>query len=224
MTTPAPDSPLPNGRCGACEGHGNFTTGETCTVCGGDGAAERAPAPPDPRDAELATLRAQLAEVTAQLATTKRNGHSIIDTYEATHARTMHELVGLRAQVATLTAERDFAVAFGQAITAERDEARAHFLRCAQAIGVVYEADGIDSHPGPIEAVEHHIREAARKSGDLAEARAEVERMRASAEDVARSVLRAFFDDPDGFRSMKGGDRARSVNAALLALTSRGEE
>lgn len=220
MTTPAPDSPLPNGRCGACEGHGNFTTGETCTVCGGDGAAERAPAPPDPRDAELATIRAQLAEVTAERdAASKAYNDAGRCLYDAKVRENE-----LRAQVATLTAERDFAVAFGQAITAERDEARAHFLRCAQAIGVVYEADGIDSHPGPIEAVEHHIREAARKSGDLAEARAEVERMRASAEDVARSVLRAFFDEPDGFRSMKGGDRARSVNAALLALTSRGEE
>lgn len=76
------------------------------------------------------------------------------------------------------TPKRDCDAAFDR-MHAERDEARAYYLRCAQAIGVVYEADGINPHPGPIEEVEHHIREAARKSGDLAEARAEVERMRA---------------------------------------------
>lgn len=84
MTTPAPDSPLPNGRCGACEGHGNFTTGETCTVCGGDGAAERAPAPPDPRDAELATLRAEVERMraaiveAARVAVRHRDGRTVI--------------------------------------------------------------------------------------------------------------------------------------------------
>lgn len=45
-------------------------------------------------------------------------------------------------------------------------EARSNFLRCAQAIGVSYEADGVASAPGPIEEVERYIREAVRKAGE----------------------------------------------------------
>ena len=75
------------------------------------------------------------------------------------------------ARIRELEAERD-------AARSERDEAKAAFLRCAEAIGVVYEADGHASQPGPIDVVERYIREAVRN----ADARIEmVERIAAAA-------------------------------------------
>ena len=60
----------------------------------------------------------------------------------------------------------------------ERDEARGYALRCAQAIGVSYEADGHASQPGPIEDVERHIVEARRKADAADELRRDAEVVR----------------------------------------------
>lgn len=49
------------------------------------------------------------------------------------------------------------------------EEVRADFLACAQAIGVVYEADGHPTHPGPVEDVVRHIQEALRAQGQAVE-------------------------------------------------------
>lgn len=147
------------------------------------------------------------------------------------------------------TPKRDCDAAFDR-MHAERDEARAYYLRCAQAIGVVYEADGINPHPGPIEEVEHHIREAARKSGDLAEARAEVERMRAVVDAVRRwgisrqtknettsalATAEGAYPEPSDIDEIAAKCNAAwaehtaawnalRATADAIALTSRGEE
>ena len=70
----------------------------------------------------------------------------------------------LEATVATLRELREFDAAALAAARSERDEAKAAFLRCAEAIGVVYEADGHASAPGPIDVVERYIREAVRNA------------------------------------------------------------
>jgi uncharacterized protein with PIN domain len=44
-----------------------------------------------------------------------------------------------------------------------------------------------------------------------------------SAEDIARDVLRAFFDTPGGFEDMSHGGRARAVEAAALRTSDTAE-
>ena len=39
-----------------------------------------------------------------------------------------------------------------------------------------------------------------------------------SPEDVTRAVLRAYFDDPSGFRDLSQGNRKRAINAAAAIL------
>lgn len=51
----------------------------------------------------------------------------------------------------------------GQKLIGERDEARAAFLGCAQAIGIVYQADGRADEPGPPAAVIAAIKELAKR-------------------------------------------------------------
>lgn len=102
--------------------------------------------------AELATLRAQLAEVTAERdAASKAYNDAGRCLYDAKVRENE-----LRAEVATLTAERDFAVAFGQALAAERDEEQ----RVASIL----------------------LRQRDKATEDRDAARAEVERMRAVVE------------------------------------------
>lgn len=75
-------------------------------------------------------------------------------------ARLIDEALGQGERICRLVESEQDALARAEKAEAERDEARAAFLRCADAIGVVYEADGCASAPGPIDVVERYIRDA----------------------------------------------------------------
>jgi hypothetical protein len=146
-----------------------------CAICCGDSPNEHdRPVPPDPRDATIARLTRLNAEQAGEMERLTRDLAGAEQTIDAVRA-------------ALLTATR------------ERDEARANFLRCAEAIGVVYEADGCASSPGPIETVEQYIRGAhqqAMEHIDCVHRYEEVEAMRGVVE-AARDVredLNRFLD------------------------------
>lgn len=112
----------------------------------------------------------------------------IYDAYKAERAVRMavqDEVKRLRAYAADLLAgvptavmrvEGDGAEALVRAISAEarvrkleaeRDEARRAFLMCAEAAGVVYEAEGRNTQPGPPDAVASSILANARRADEL---------------------------------------------------------
>lgn len=59
----------------------------------------------------------------------------------------------------------------------EVNEARGAFLAAAQAIGIVYEAEGHAPAPGPVETVVEAIRDAARAKGRLIEVEMKLEQL-----------------------------------------------
>ena len=63
------------------------------------------------------------------------------------------------------------------AIRKELDESRAAFLAAAQAICIVYEAEGHAPAPGPVETVVEAIRDAARAKGRLIEVEMKLEQL-----------------------------------------------
>jgi hypothetical protein len=120
-------------------------------------------------------------------------------------------------------------------VTAERDEARADFLACAQAIGVVYQADGYADEAGPVAAVVEHIRDAVRDAArvhdwiaraEKAEEQAEANRLQvdyltdklAKAEAEVEALREALV-----YYAMIVGPLGERATAALAALPSAGK-
>jgi hypothetical protein len=96
-------------------------------------------------DDEIARLRTELDAQAQQY-------NAALDRENARSEQLTSELAAVRTELA----ER----------TRERDEARANFLACAEAIGIVYEGDGCATAPGPVETVVEHIALAAREASD----------------------------------------------------------
>lgn len=83
-------------------------------------------------------------------------------------ATVMAERDALRAQLATIESARQSDREL--IVLRERAEAAEDaFLRCAMAIGVVYEADGVKTQPGEPDAVVRHIEELGRMNVELRE-------------------------------------------------------
>jgi len=96
----------------------------------------------------------------------------------------------------------------------ERDEARANFLACAEAIGVVYEADYHATMPGPVEAVVEHIREAVRAERERDEARASAIRVGEEC-DAAQALARRAEAERDEARAALASEPARIAAAEM---------
>lgn len=138
--------------------------------------------------------------------------HGIYDEHESNNCVEV-----LKARLAAAEKERDdWAFRCGGA-EAERDVARANYLRCAQAIGVVDEPEGHAVQPGPIEDVERYIREAVRR-GDRA-IDADVARREAALREAAGVCARVRL----GKRSGGAINAVKECEEAILALVA-GEE
>lgn len=91
-------------------------------------------------------------------------------------------------------------------VTRERDEARADYLACAEAVGIVYAPDTGPCFAGPVDAVVEHIREVMQRLIDVEverdEARAEVERL--------RGVLLQYDTEKNGILN-RAADRATEL-------------
>ena len=160
------------------------------------------PPDPDPRDAELAALR-ERAEVAERCVEDMKKRHEAL----AAKFLQMAESESNRA----LRAEND-------RLRTESIALRADMLAVAHATGIVYEADGHASQPGPTDAIVASIRETVIEAREL---RAERDALRARL-DQAVTVLSRFvlWWDLDG----RGGSPVRPiVESALALLKSKGD-
>lgn len=157
----------------------------------------------------------------------------IAERLAAAESRYLTDMSEARAQVEDLGERLAAAEAEVARLTRERDEARANYLRCAQAIGVVDEPEGHAVQPGPIEDVERYIREAVRRGdraidADVARREALAEAAGVCSKTETEQGLSTYdaaglgMSYSDGYEDGKGDARQACVDA-VLALAADGE-
>lgn len=109
-------------------------------------------------------------------------------------------------------------------VVAERDEARACYLACAQAVGITYETDGRAPEAGPMDVVLGAIRAAVKGAAERDELRARAEKAEAELEAARASASLVTMVGDIGVRNSGDATRLEAILAERDAAIARAEK